>query len=296
MCGASRFAKYELRTRASVFVWTVILKLFRLTTCLLRPAAHAAGAISLTLALGACATPPEDPVARAAFEETNDPLEPLNRYIFDVNLAIDEIVLTPISTMYVEGVPEPYQNGIRNFLQNLAMPVTILNSALQGDGENFVDASVSFFINTTAGLGGIFDIPGNFDKEPRKEDFGQTLGVWGVDEGPYLVLPLIGPSGVRDGVGLGVDIATDPVSYVFSPGFVYLIGGVTAVQFKADSRDEYDNLKRTSVDFYATLRSVYRQIRQNQISNGGADPTALSYELTGVGVDDDDSSEASLNP
>ena len=251
----------------------------------------------MILALGACATPPEDPAARAAFDETNDPLEPLNRYIFDVNLAIDEIILTPISTMYVEGVPEPYQNGVRNFLQNLAMPVTILNSALQGDGENTVDAAVSFFINTTAGLGGIFDIPGNFDKEPRKEDFGQTLAVWGVEEGPYLVLPLIGPSSTRDGTGLVVDIATDPVTYVFSPTFSYVIGGVTAVQFRADSHGEYESLKRTSVDFYATLRSLYRQIRAKQIANDNGDLSEPSYELSGVDLTTDtDSSETSLDP
>ncbi len=246
--------------------------------------------------MAACATPPEDPVARQAFEETNDPLEPLNRYIFDVNLAIDELVLTPISTIYVEGVPEPYRNGVRNFLQNLSMPITILNSALQGDGENTVDASVSFFINTTAGLGGIFDIPGNFDKEPRREDFGQTLAVWGAEPGPYLVLPLIGPSDVRDTVGLGVDIATDPTTYVFSPAFNYVTTGVTAVQFRADQRVEYENLKRTSVDFYATLRSLYRQIRQQQINNGDLDASTLDYELSGVDdfdtTDDSDPAEA----
>jgi phospholipid-binding lipoprotein MlaA len=101
---------------------------------------------------------------------------------------------------------------------------------------------------------------------------------------------------VRDGAGLAVDIATDPVTYVFSPGFSYVIGGVTAVQFRADSRDEYESLKRTSVDFYATLRSLYRQIRAQQISNGEVEQTALSYELTGVGVStQDDSNEESLN-
>jgi phospholipid-binding lipoprotein MlaA len=263
---------------------------FRSSTRLIPCSVRAAGAAILVAALGACATPPEDPVARAAFEETNDPLEPLNRYIFDVNLAIDELVITPIATIYTGVVPDIYQAGVRNFLQNLAMPVTMLNSALQGDGENFVDSSVSFFINTTAGLGGIFDIPGSFDEEPRKEDFGQTLAVWGIDSGPYLVLPLVGPSDVRDTVGLGADIAASPVTYVFSPALNYAITGVTAVQFSADNRAEYQTLKRTSVDFYATLRSLYRQLRERQIANGEVDPNDLTYELSNV----DEPADASL--
>ena len=240
----------------------------------------AASAMVVVLALAACATPPEDPVARAAFEETNDPLEPLNRYIFDVNLAIDEIILTPIATIYVEGVPEPYRNGVRNFLRNLSMPVTIINSALQGDGENTVDASVSFFINSTAGIAGIFDIPGSFGEGPRKEDFGQTLATWGADPGPYLVLPLVGPSNVRDGIGLGADIAIDPLTYVTSPAFSFATTGMSAVQFRGDVRDEYNAMKRTSVDFYATLRSLYRQIREQQIENGEVDDPTLGYELS----------------
>jgi phospholipid-binding lipoprotein MlaA len=262
----------------------------RCSTRLIPSSVRAAGAAILVAALGACATPPEDPVARAAYEEANDPLEPLNRYIFDINMALDELIITPIATIYTGVVPDVYQAGVRNFLQNLQMPVTMLNSALQGDGENFVDSSVSFFINTTAGLGGIFDIPGNFDKEPRKEDFGQTLAVWGLDSGPYLVLPLIGPSDVRDTAGLGVDIATSPVTYVFSAGFNYAITGVTAVQFSSDNRAEYQALKRTSVDFYATLRSLYRQIRERQISNGEVNPGDLNYELSNV----DEPADASL--
>jgi len=279
----------------SVVVWASILILSRSTRRLIFSSVRAAGAILLVAGLGACATPPEDPVARAAYDEANDPLEPLNRYIFDVNTAIDELVITPVAEIYTGVVPDVYQAGVRNFLQNLAMPVTILNSALQGDGENFVDASVSFFINTTAGLGGIFDIPGNFDKKPRQEDFGQTLAVWGIESGPYLVLPLIGPSDVRDTVGLGVDIASSPVTYVFSPGFNYAITGVTAVQFNADHRKEYQTLKNTSIDFYATLRSLYRQLRARQIANGEIDASDLSYELSNVddidanNVDSDDS-------
>lgn len=236
----------------------------------LRIVGRVAAAVSL-LGIVACATPPEDPAAREAFYEANDPFEPTNRYIFDVNTAFDDLVLMPISTMYREGVPEPFRNGVRNFLQNLSMPATILNSALQGDWENTVDASVSFFINTTAGLGGIFDIPGNFDKEPRREDFGQTLAVWGTGEGPFIELPLIGPSNVRDTVGLGVDILTDPLTYLLSPGWSYARAGSRAVQVRTDIGGEYDTMRKTSIDFYATVRSLYRQNRDAAIANRGGD-------------------------
>jgi len=226
-------------------------------------------ATALVAGLAACATPPEDPAARAAFDEANDPIEPTNRYIFDVNLALDDLVINPLSTMYREGVPDPFRDGIRNFLNNLEMPVTILNSALQGDWENTVDSSVSFFINTTVGLGGVFDIPGNFDHEPRREDFGQTLAVWGTGEGPYLQLPVIGPSNVRDTVGLAVDIATDPLTYVLAPIWSYLRSSSNGIQLRSDAGEQLDTLRRTSIDYYAAIRSLYRQSRDVAIANGG---------------------------
>jgi len=236
----------------------------------------------VALLLSACATPPEDPVELAAFKEANDPFEPANRFIFAVNVASDELVLRPIVTMYDEGIPDPYRAGVRNFLDNIAMPVTILNSALQADWENTIDASVSFFINTTAGLGGIFDIPGNFDEEPRKEDFGQTLAVWGIGEGPFITLPFVGPSNVRDTVGLGVDIATDPLTYLLSPGWTYARTALQAVRARSDIGEHYDNLQRTSIDFYAALRSLYRQNRNYAIANGLSDePDLDAFDDTG---------------
>lgn len=235
-----------------------------------RHAARLAGAAVLGVLLAACVTGSQDPAAMQARQEANDPFEPVNRYLFDVNLAADDLVINPIATMYREGVPEPYRNGIRNFLDNLQMPVTILNSALQGDWENTVDASVSFFINTTAGLGGIFDIPGNFDHEPRREDFGQTLAVWGVDEGPYVMLPLLGPSNTRDTAGLAVDILTDPLTYLLSPVLSYARGGSQGVQERSDLGEEYDTMRRTSIDFYAAVRSLYRQNRHAQVRNSEA--------------------------
>lgn len=224
------------------------------------------GAPLLLVALtAACATVPQDSVGQEIHAAKNDPFEPTNRYIFDVNLAVMDMAINPIATMYREGIPEPYRDGVRNFLDNLQMPVTILNSALQGDWDNTAEASMSFFINTTAGLGGIFDIPGSFDEEPRKADFGETLAIWGVNEGPYVMLPLVGPSSARDTVGLGVDILTDPLTYLLSPIWSYARTGSGAVQAVSDQQSQVADLRRSSVDFYASVRSLYRQNREAEI-------------------------------
>jgi phospholipid-binding lipoprotein MlaA len=234
-------------------------------------AARAAMTVLMLLAVAACATPPEDPAARIAYDEANDPFEPTNRYIYNVNTAIDDVALMPMATIYREGVPDLLREGIRNFLVNLRMPVTILNSALQGDWENTGHSTATFLINSTAGLGGIFDIPGSFDDDPRREDFGQTLGVWGAGEGAFIELPLIGPSSVRDTVGLGVDILTDPLTYLLSPAWTYARMTAEAVRIRAELGEDYDTMRNTSIDFYATVRSLYRQDRAAKIANGDGD-------------------------
>ncbi len=249
---------------------------------ILKTSTHVVRLSAATLAvalLAACATEPEDPVAQQVYLETNDPIEPTNRYVFDVDMAVDEVVITPVATIYNDAIPESYRDGIRNFLDNLQMPITILNSALQGDWENTVEASVSFFINTTAGMGGIFDIPGSFGDQPSKEDFGQTLAAWGVGEGPYVVLPLVGPSNARDTVALGVDILTDPLTYLLSPVWSYARSGSRTVQVRGDNQEQFEGLRRTSIDFYAAVRSLYRQDRNNDIANGDDSPFAFGDDF-----------------
>lgn len=222
--------------------------------------------------LAACAAVPEDPVERELHLEADDPAEPANRYVFDVNLAALALAVEPVADVYADAVPEPYRKGIGNVLDNLTMPVTVLNSALQGDADNAMDASVSFFINSTAGLGGLFDIPGGFGDEPRKEDFGQTLAVWGVSEGPYVVLPLVGPSTARDAAGIGVDALADPLTYLLSPAWSYARSGAEVVHGQSERRAELEELRETSIDLYAAVRSLYRQSRDSDIANGEADP------------------------
>ena len=223
----------------------------------------------------ACAEVPDDPLEHDVFIETNDPLEPANRTMFDFDVAVLDHALSPVALAYRDHVPEPVRGGISNVLDNLQMPVTILNSGLQGDFDNMAEASMSFFINSTAGIGGLFDIPANSGQKPRREDFGQTLAVWGFEEGPYLVLPIAGPSTARDTVGLGVDILTDPLTWLLTPAWSYARTGADVIDSAAREHDRIEETRLGAIDFYATTRTLYRQARAREISNGVAAPFGL---------------------
>ncbi len=230
-------------------------------------------AVSVVVLLAvACADVPDDPVAREDFIETNDPLEPTNRTVFDFDVALLDHALSPVALAYRDHVPEPVRDGVSNVLDNLQMPVTILNSGLQGDFDNMAEATASFFINSTAGIGGLFDIPANSGQKPRREDFGQTLAVWGFNEGPYLVLPIAGPSSARDTAGLGVDILTDPLTWLLTPAWSYVRTGTNVIDSTAREHDRIEEARQGSIDFYATTRSLYRQTRAREIANGMDDP------------------------
>ena len=230
-----------------------------------------AGAVVVLLA-GSCADVPDDPAGREAYLATNDPIEPANRTVFDFDVAVLDHALSPIALAYRDHVPEPMRNGIGNVLDNLQMPVTILNSGLQGEFDNMAAATASLLINSTAGIGGLIDIPASSGGKPRKEDFGQTLAVWGADEGPYLVLPIAGPSNARDTVGLGVDILTDPLTWLLTPGWSYVRSGTGAIDGTARAHDRIAETRQDSIDFYAAIRSLYRQNRAQEIANGANDP------------------------
>ena len=231
--------------------------------------------VAVALLAVACAQVPDDPVEHKAFIETNDPLEPANRTVFDFDVAILDHALSPVALAYRDHVPGPVRDGVSNALDNLQMPVTILNSGLQGDFDNMAEATASFFINSTAGIGGLFDIPANSGRKPRKEDFGQTLAVWGVEEGPYLVLPFAGPSTARDTVGLGVDVLTDPLTWLLTPAWSYMRTGADVIDSTAREHDRIEEARLGAIDFYAKTRSLYRQARARAIANGVADPFGL---------------------
>src|SRR5262249_25099190 len=164
-----------------------------------RAAAWAAAMLSLVLLAG-CATPPpaSDPEALEAFKEANDPLEPMNRYFFELNYAADELLFKPLAGWYYVALPNFAQDGVRNVLRNARSPVVLANDLLQGETDRAGVTVSRFLVNSTMGLGGLFDIGARMGLEYHDEDFGQTLAVHGVGEGPYLMLPLLGPSNPRD--------------------------------------------------------------------------------------------------
>src|SRR5215813_1192619 len=170
--------------------------------------------VGLALAISACATPPTDPAARADFDRTNDPLEPMNRKILDFNLFVDRILFKPVAQGYRWIVPEYGRNRLRNFLDNLNEPVIFINDTLQGEFSRANTTAGRFLFNSTFGIGGLWDRASEIGMEKQSGDFGQTLYAWGVPDGPYLVLPILGPSNPRDAVGLAVDSYLDPFYWV----------------------------------------------------------------------------------
>ena len=236
--------------------------------------------------LGGCATTPTDPDDRAAFEQTNDPLEPTNRAIFGFNQFVDHWLLRPVAKGYDYVMPEYAQNRVHYFLDNLGEPVNFFNNVLQGHVTDGAGTLGRFAVNTTFGGLGLFDTATDWDLPEKRGDFGQTLYTYGVGEGPYLVLPIFGPSNPRDGVGLAADIVMDPWSYVanaeFDDGTAFAI---TATRFGTELIDKRvrtlpvtDQLEKQSFDYYATIRSISRQYRARQLQGESTDvPGGASF-------------------
>ena len=164
--------------------------------------------------LAGCAAAPDptDADAVAEYAEVNDPAEPTNRAVFEVNLALDKAILKPIAFVYKEYLPYFVQSSINSLLNNLRSPIIFFNDVLQGEFKRAGTTVLRFVINSTIGLGGLHDQAAEWDLEYHNEDFGQTLAVWGIPEGPYVMLPILGPSNPRDAVGLAVDYLLDPLN------------------------------------------------------------------------------------
>lgn len=226
----------------------------------------------VAISLGACAARPTDPEDRAVYQETNDPFEPMNRGVFWFNEKLDVLFLRPVAIGYRKAVPRGIRAGVGNFLDNLESPVILLNELLQGEWQRASDTTGRFMANTILGLGGLIDIASDAGIPKHDEDFGQTLAVWGVESGPYLVLPVLGPTNFRDGLGRAVDSVADPFGSVVQDdldlGVTATRTGIDVIDFRADNIETIDDLRRSSLDFYATVRSAYRQQRAAAISNG----------------------------
>jgi phospholipid-binding lipoprotein MlaA len=210
-----------------------------------------------------------------SMEEDYDPLETFNRFIFAINEAIDFIALRPAAEVYRFLMPEVFQDSVRNFTRNLKAPVIWANNLFQGKDEMAATMAGRFLVNSTLGIGGLFDVADSwFDLKYHSNDFGRTLGFYGAGPGPYLVLPLLGPSSVRDGIGKGVDFLISPWGYVLkaadvnsSTRFKIALSTQAAggIDLRARNIENLDELKRDSVDFYARIRSLYLQLRRSQI-------------------------------
>jgi phospholipid-binding lipoprotein MlaA len=198
-----------------------------------------------------------------------DPLEPWNRFWFNFNDITYNYVLHPLNTGYIAIMPQAARSGIKNFFHNLGAPVRVLNNLLQGKGLAAGVEFSSFVLNSVAGLGGLFDIASSHKKvvEVNDEDGGQTLGVWGMGEGFYIVWPLLGPNNARDSLGLVMDYFADPKTYIIDSWEISL--GLTAFKvFNSfdELLDTYDTMKGMSVEPYSSLRDAYTQYRRAQIA------------------------------
>lgn len=229
------------------------------------------GLLALTLAGCATRPPADDPDAVADFKQTNDPLEPTNRVFYAINNGLDTVILRPAAQAYRYVLPGGVREGIHNVLANIGLSVQLSNDILEGKPRRAGDTAMRFVINSTAGALGIFDVATKWGYRDHDADFGMTLANWGVPEGPFLFLPVLGPSNPRDASGFGIDIALDPFTWIGGAhdtgltAFNWTRYGLNAVDARERVLDPVDQIKKTALDPYATFRSLYRQHRHGQI-------------------------------
>ena len=207
----------------------------------------------------------DDPSAHVA----QDPLEGLNRGIYGFNRAADRAILRPVAKAYDSALPRPAKSGVSNFFSNLREPLNILHNLLQGKGERALDSTYRFAVNSTVGLFGLFDVAGAYDVQPAQEDLGQTLAAWGVPPGPYLMLPFLGPSNLRDAAGRSIDsVIYYPINELSDSngvrtGLVFL----DVISLRASLLGT-DRILDTQVDEYSFLKTAFEQNRISQIYDG----------------------------
>jgi phospholipid-binding lipoprotein MlaA len=239
--------------------------------------------------IGGCATPPSDPEARAQFERNNDPLEPLNRKTFALNQFLDHALFKPAAQAYLAVVPADARTAVHHMLDNMKEPTLFFNNVLQGEFKRAEITLGRFVVDTTVGFGGMVDVMTLSGVERQPADFGQTLFVWGLPAGPYLILPILGPTDPRDAVGSAVDSYADPFTIVANDHGVtelttarFIVGGV---EERARVMDVLDDLEKNSIDYYAEMRSLWQQHRDAELRHGKAPQTVPGlYDDPGQGA------------
>jgi phospholipid-binding lipoprotein MlaA len=230
-------------------------------------------AIFAVFGVSACTSSQQD--ANGNLE--NDPFQTTNRKIFDLDQKLDAWTLKPTAAAYTKYVPGAIREPAHNLLANLDLPKTFANDLLQFEPQRAGQTVSRFVINSSLGVGGLFDVATDFGIPAHTEDFGQTLAVWGIGEGPYLVFPLFGPDPPRDAFGQIVDFFFDPTVYIHMKQHPWWVLGreyATFVDVRARNMETVEDVERSSLDYYATTRSLYRQYRANEIRNGRDAPPA----------------------
>ena len=231
--------------------------------------------VATGLALSGCAAPGPGPaahggqVADAAVLDFNDPWEETNRAIFRFNQVVDDVVLVPAAKTYRTAVPPPMRSSVRDFLQNLNGPVVFVNDVLQGQPTLAANTLARLAINSTVGVGGMFDVATRVGIPAHVNDMGITFATWGINEGPYLVAPVLGPTTPRDLVGKVADSFIDPADFVAGRHDIWYAPlartVVSGIDVRSRNIEALEDIEKTSLDYYATIRSLYRQRRAAQI-------------------------------
>jgi phospholipid-binding lipoprotein MlaA len=222
--------------------------------------------------LGACASLPKD-----SQRSPRDPWERMNRATYKYNDALDRAIVKPVAKGYVKVTPQPVRTGVTNFFDNLETPVSMVNDLLQWQIKDFFNDTARLVLNTTLGLGGLLDPATRAGLDKNDRDFGQTLGKWGVKSGPYVVLPVLGPSDVRDAGGRLVDNYSEPRAYLKDRWVSWSLWAVRGIDTR--SRLLYtDSIVQNSYDPYAFVRNAYLQHRDFKVSGGAAGPDENQQE------------------
>ena len=237
------------------------------------------GLVLALLALGACATKPGNP--GNVSPQKRDPLAPINREVYRFNMLLDKAVLRPVAKGYADVTPQPVQNSLSNFFANLHIPITVINDLLQLKPLDAAKDTGRFLINSTIGLGGFFDPASDWGMPPHSEDFGITLARWGVPSGPYLQIPFLGPSDLRDAIGMYPDYFASTSYWAgWKPGTRNAIYALQAVTARA-GYPNVDQMLEQPYAPYSLMRSIYFQNRDQTIRQNLPDYNpnqTLNYE------------------